>query len=249
MDAKHWDKLAAAFENEVMSSLHTDKSRVLYKALQKYISRKSHVADFGCGVGGFVPLLSECAKKVSGCDFSPKCIDIAKKKYAQLHHVDFYVHDLTKPLKKKYDVGVAANVLLNHESGMLKKMLENMAAAIKKGGYLIVVVPSLESSLYVYKTLVDVLVTQGDSLTEAKKYVNKKIEQDYISLADGIIKVGNVPTKHYIAEEFESQLLKFSMKVVQREKLKYPWDTEIENPPKNMKGSGPWDWMFVAKKK
>jgi 2-polyprenyl-3-methyl-5-hydroxy-6-metoxy-1,4-benzoquinol methylase len=249
MNSKHWDKLANTFEKEVMSSLHTDKSRVLYKAIRKYISKKDHVADLGCGVGGFIPLLSVCGKKISACDFSPKCIEVAKKKYKKTKNTNFFVHDLTKPLKEKYDVGIAANVLLAHEPPMLKKMLQNMADSIKKGGYLIVVIPSLESSLYVYKTIVDVLIQQGETSAAAKKYVDEKIAEDYISLTDGIIKVGDVPTKHYIAEEFEAQLLKFNMEVVQRKKLKYPWDTEIESPPKNLKGSGPWDWMFVGRKK
>jgi SAM-dependent methyltransferase len=248
MDAKHWDNLAGTFEQEVMSSLHTDKSGVLYKAIRKYISKKDHVADFGCGVGGFIPLLSKCAKHVSGSDFSSKCIEIAKKKFAKKKNVDFFVHDLTKPVKKKYDVAVAANVLISHQPEMLKKMLQHIAASIKKGGYLIVVIPSLESSLYVYKTVVDVLIQQGETREASRKNVDAHIKKDYISLVDGVIKVGDVPTKHYLGEEFEAQLLKFKMKEVQRKKLQYPWDTEIESPPKNMKGSEPWDWMFVAEK-
>ncbi len=249
MDAKHWDKLADSFEKEVMSSLHTDKSGVLYKAIRKYISKKDHVADFGCGVGGFIPLLSKCGKHVSGCDFSSKCIDIAKKKFKKKKNVDFFVHDLTKTLKQKYDAGVAANVLIAHQPEMLVKMLHTMAATIKKGGHLIVVIPSLESSLYVYKSIVDVLIQQGETEADSRKYVTEKIKEDYLSLTDGVIKVGGVPTKHYLAEEFEMQLLKFGMKVVQQKKLQYPWETEIENPPKNLKGSLPWDWLFVARKK
>lgn len=249
MDAKHWDSLAGTFEQEVMSSLHTDKSGVLNKALRKYISKKDHVADFGCGVGGFIPLLSKCAKHVSGSDFSPKCIEVAKEKFALKKNVDFFVHDLTKPLKKKYDVAVAANVLIAHQPDMLKKMLQNLAASVKRGGYLIVVVPSLESSLHVYKTVAEVLMLQGETPEESRKSAAADMKKDYISIFDGVIRVGDVPTKHYLAEEFEAQLLRFDMEVVERKKLQYPWDTEIESPPKKLKASEPWDWMFVAKKR
>lgn len=69
-----------------------------------------------------------------------------------------------------------------------------------------------------------------------------------LSLAEGIVKVGNVPTKHYLGEEFESQLLHFNMETVQRSKLEYEWETEIENPPRGLVGPYPFDWMFVATK-
>jgi len=64
-----------------------------------------------------------------------------------------------------------------------------------------------------------------------------------------VVKVGSVPTKHYVGEEFESLLLQFKMETVQRSKLEYVWETELENPPHGLKGPYPFDWMFVAQKK
>lgn len=249
MDAKHWDNLASTFENDVMSSLHADKNRVLEAAIKKFVKKNARVADLGCGVGGFIPLLSTCAKHVSGSDFSPKCIEIAKRKFAKKKNVDFFVHDLTKPLKEKYDVAIAANVLISHQPEMLVQMLQHIAGAIKKGGHLIVVVPSMESSLFVYHKILKIRVSRGESASKAKKYIEKKIQSDMLSLAEGIVKVGNVPTKHYLGEEFESQLLHFNMETVQRSKLEYEWETEIENPPRGLVGPYPFDWMFVAMKK
>jgi 2-polyprenyl-3-methyl-5-hydroxy-6-metoxy-1,4-benzoquinol methylase len=249
MDAKHWDNLADTFEEEVMSSLHTDKNRVLFKTLKKYISKNDHVADFGCGVGGFVPLLSSCAKKVSASDFSPKCIEVAKKKFAGNNKVDFFVHDLTKPVPHKYDFAVAANVLISHQPQMLSAMLRNISASVKKGGHLVVVVPAMESSLFVFQKIMEIRTMKGEPINKARKYIEGKIKSDMISLADGVVKVGSVPTKHYIGEEFESLLQIFKMETVERQKLEYDWETELENPPTRLKGPYPFDWMFVAKKR
>ncbi len=249
MDAKHWDTLAETFETEVMSSLHSDKNKVLFKAIKKYVAKKDHVADYGCGVGGFIPLLLNCAKKISACDFSPKCIDVAKIKFAGKKQVDLFVHDLTKPLSKKCDVAIAANVLISHQPEMLRKMLKTMSATVKKGGYLIVVVPAMESSLFVFQKIMEIRVAKGESIGKAKKYIEGKIKTDVLSLADGVVKVGSVPTKHYIGEEFESLLAQFKMETVERSKLEYDWDTELVNPPKGLKGPFPFDWMFVARKK
>lgn len=249
MNAKHWDNLAATFEEEVMSSLHSDKNKILFKAIKKYVKKKDNVADYGCGVGGFLPLLSSCSKKISACDFSPKCIDIAKMKFAGKKNINLFVHDLTKPLSLKCDVAIAANVLISHQPEMLKKMLKTMSATVKKGGYLIVVVPAMESSLFVFQKIMEIRIAGGESVNKAKKYIEKKIKSDMISLADGVVKVGSVPTKHYIGEEFESLLHQFKMETVERNKLEYDWDTELVNPPKGLTGPFPFDWMFVAKKK
>lgn len=248
MDAKHWDSLAATFEEEVMSSLHSDKNKVLFKAIKKYVGKKDHVADYGCGVGGFIPLLMTCAHKISACDFSPKCIDVAKIKFAGKKNLDLFVHDLTQPLKLKCDVAIAANVLISHQPEMLRRMLKTMSATVKKGGYLIVVVPAMESSLFVFQKILEIRVAKGESIAKAKKYIEGKIKSDMISLADGVVKVGSVPTKHYIGEEFESLLRQFKMETVERNKLEYDWDTELVNPPKGLKGPFPFDWMFVARK-
>ena len=249
MDARHWDNLAETFEEEVMSSLHTDKNRVLFKALKKYISKNDHVADFGCGVGGFLPLLSTLSRKISACDFSPKCIEVAKKKFAGHDNIHLFVHDLTKPVPLKCDVAVAANVLISHQPQMLSAMLRNMSASVKKGGYLIVVVPAMESSLFVFQKIMEIRTMKGEPVKKAKKYIEGKIKSDVISLADGVVKVGSVPTKHYIGEEFESLLQLFKMETVERKKLEYDWETELENPPARLKGPYPFDWMFVAKKR
>lgn len=249
MDAKHWDKLAATFETEVMSSLHADKNRALETAIKKYIKKKDHIADFGCGVGGFLPLLSKVAGKISACDFSVKCIDIAKLRFAGMKNINLFVHDLTKPLKLKCDVAVAANVLISHQPETLKKMLKNMADTVKRGGYLIVVVPSMESSLFVYQKIMEIRIAGGESMAKAKNYIDGKINSDMVSLADGVVQVGSVPTKHYVGEEFESLLLQYKMETVERKKLEYDWETELVNPPKKLKGPFPFDWMFVAKKK
>lgn len=249
MDAKHWDNLAATFETDVMSSLHSDKNKLLFKAIKKYIKKKDHVADYGCGVGGFLPLLSSVGGKISACDFSPKCIELAKIKFAGKKNIHLFVHDLTKPLKLKCDVAIAANVLISHQPEMLKQMLKTMSATVKKGGYLIVVVPAMESSLFVYQKIKEIRIAKGESVVKAKKYIEGKIKSDVISLADGVVKVGSVPTKHYVGEEFESLLLQFKMETVERNKLEYEWETELENPPRGLTGPYPFDWMFVAQKK
>ncbi|HTL81657.1 MAG TPA: class I SAM-dependent methyltransferase [Bacteroidia bacterium] len=249
MNSNHWDKLAKSFEDDITSSLHDDKSKTLNKTLKKYISKKDVIADYGCGVGGFVPFLSSLGKFVSASDFSPKCIEVAKKKHGNVPNAEFFVHDLTKPLSKKCDVAVAANVLISHQPDLLRKMIATISSTIKKGGYFVAVVPSMESILFVHSRLGELRVEAGESPAKSRKHIAKQLKKDVVSLADGVVKVGKVPTKHYIGEEFETLLASNGLEVVERTKAQYSWDTEMDHVPKNLKGPYPWDWIFVAKKK
>ncbi|HEU4716355.1 MAG TPA: class I SAM-dependent methyltransferase, partial [Bacteroidia bacterium] len=219
------------------------------KTLMKYITEKDHVADFGCGVGGFLPTLSSLGKTVTGIDFSAKCIDIAKKHLKKFPNIRLVVHDMTKPLRLKCDVAVAANFLLSRDAALLEKMLKNMLAPVKKGGHAIIVTPALESMLLVYRKIAELRRKHGESHTRARSYVEKQMKKDIVSLADGVLLVGGVPTKHYLGEEMEAQLQKHGFGLVERYKIEYSWDTELDNISRNEKGPYPWDWLFVGKKK
>lgn len=96
------------------------------------------------------------------------------------------MHDLTKPLKEKYDVAIAANVLISHQPEMLVQMLQHIAGAIKKGGHLIVVVPSMESSLFVYHKILKIRVSRGESASKAKNTLKRKFNQICYLLPKGL---------------------------------------------------------------
>ena len=65
-------------------------------------------------------------------------------------------------------------------------------------------------------------------------------------LLRGVVRIEDVPTKHYLAEELGLTLSAHGLKVLEVEKVPYEWDSEFGDAPKWMRAPFPWDWMVVA---
>lgn len=52
------------------------------------------VLDFGCGWGRMYPMLSEISQHVTGIDFVPEAIRVAREKYPDNEYVTWLVHDV-----------------------------------------------------------------------------------------------------------------------------------------------------------
>ena len=70
----------------------------------------------------------------------------------------------------------------------------------------------------------------------------------YRELKDGLVRLDDKPTKHYLKEELAFILQKQGFKVLAAEKIEYTWDTEFTDAPSWLKSPYPWDWMVVAQK-
>ncbi len=56
----------------------------------------SHCLDAGCGTGIYIPLLSQYFQRVSGLDFSPNMIQLAKDYLKEYKNIEFIVGSVTK---------------------------------------------------------------------------------------------------------------------------------------------------------
>jgi hypothetical protein len=67
-------------------------------------------------------------------------------------------------------------------------------------------------------------------------------------IAEGIVKIDNVPTKHYLFTELYAMFNtgKFEMQKIDR--LEYDWSTEFDSPPSWMQSPYPWDWVVEVKR-
>ena len=86
------------------------------------------VLDVGCGAGRLSFLLANEDAKVTGVDYSPNMISLAKEKSIQQNHhnIEFVCCDFPKeyPTKQKYDLTIAIGVLdyIKNPQEFLKKM-------------------------------------------------------------------------------------------------------------------------------
>ncbi len=248
MEKKYWEKIAHNYETEIFDVLHNDKSGKIIKAIHQFANKKKTVIDIGCAVGKWMPVLAPIFKSVKAIDISAKNITIAEKKYPQFTNIEYERIDMsaTKIKLQKYDAAICINAILTESLKKRDLFFKNMSNFIKKGGDLVLVLPSLESKLLSH------IIANQWNVDDAKNDIpptGKRAISQIRFIKDGVTDIDDVPTKHFLKEELDLLLTLAGFKVEKIEKIKYKWSTEFHNPPNWLKNPQPWDWMVKAKKK
>ena len=179
-------------------------------------------------------------------DISKENLEIAKKLYPEFLNVDYRRVDMSAANAKMplCDVGVCINAILTDSLKKRNAFFANLKKCIKKNGYLVLVIPSLESSM-----LASIIRQRWDPDKDAIGVIKKnKSGFQLKNILQGNAEIDSVPTKHYLKEELQLLLANEGFKAEDFGKIEYEWDTEFLVPPKWLKQPKPWDWMVVAKK-
>lgn len=248
MDRKYWEKIAPGYSEEIFDVLQNDKKALISSAIKKFASRSKTVIDIGCAVGKWLPVLAPIFKKVYAVDISEKNLQIAKRTYHQFKNVEYIRMNMSATGKRslRCDVAVCINAILTSSLKDRQVFFSALPRCLKKGGYLILVVPSLES--YMLTSIVG-NQWQIDRDVLGKRITGKEALKKWKNIREGNADIDNVPTKHYLKEELGLLLSRENFQVEDFQKIEYAWDTEFVDRPKWLKEPRPWDWMVVAKKK
>ena len=254
MEKGYWEKIAPSYETEIFDVLKNDKSGKIVKAILSFASPKKSVIDIGCAVGKWMPVLAPVFGKVHAIDISNNNLKIAAKKYPQYTNITYERVDMSATTLlsapsikvKKYDSAICINAILTSSLKKRNLFFKHMASFIKKGGDLVLVVPSLESKLFSH------IIANKYNIDDAKKDkapTGKRAISQIRFIKDGVTDIDDVPTKHFLKEELELLLNLAGFTVEKIEKINYKWSTEFHKPPTWLKTPQPWDWMVKAKKK
>ena len=248
MQRHYWEKIAPSYNEEIFDVLQNDKRRFIVSAIKKLASPSKTVLDAGCAIGKWLPLLSPLFKEVTAADISAKNLVIAKKNYSGYENITYQRADMSasKTNLSTYDVVVCINAIL---SASLKKRVaffHNLSTCLKTSGYLVLVVPSLESWF-----LTRILQNQWkiDKSLFKEALSGKEAIDRYKNIQQGNAEIDNVPTKHYLKEELIHLLSQEGLQVQDCKKIEYQWTTEFSKPPHWLQQPGPWDWMILARKR
>ncbi len=247
MDRKFWDAIFKNYNSEIFDVFKNDINGIIKLWISDIASSKKTVADVGCGIGKWLPLLSRQFREVFAIDFSSSNLKYNERKYKALKNINYQNIDMTQGLERSYnfDVILCVNAILNAAHSKRKIFFTNIFTNLNANGHLILVVPSLESVLYSEFIL---------AKCDRKRRINTKRttgvidKNEYNKFKQGIVNIDTIPTKHYLKEELISTLNEIGFKIVKIDKVEYPWSTEIENPPKSLKAPYPWDWVVMATK-
>ena len=246
MDRSYWEKIAPAYNDEIFDVLKNDSKGLIVSVIKKLSSKNKTVIDIGCAIGKWLPVLSPVFKKVHAIDISKENLEIAKKLYPEFTNVKYDRVDMSNPKAKMplCDTGICINAILTDSLKKRNVFFKNLAKCIKKNGYLVLVIPSLESSM-----LASIIRQRWDPDNDATDMIKKnKSGVQLKHILQGNAAIDNVPTKHYLKEELQLLLKNEGFLAEDFQKIEYGWNTEFHNPPKWLTEPKPWDWMVVARK-
>ncbi len=248
MKRSYWEKIAPSYGEEIFDVLQNDKKALICKVIKKYASLQKTVMDIGCAIGKWLPVLSPIFKKVIAVDISAKNLEIAQHLYPQFKNVQYLRADMSGKNTKVpgCDFAICINAILTPNVKDRQFFFQSLSACVKKGGHLVLTIPSLES------WLLTSIIQQEYSIDKPlfPETKNAKLAlRKWNNIRKGNADIDDVPHKHYLKEELQLLLLKAGFEAETFQKIVYNWDTEFLKPLKWLKEPKPWDWMVVAKKK
>lgn len=247
MKRSYWEKMAPKYGDEIFDVLHNDKKALIRTVIRKYASKKKSVIDIGCAIGKWLPVLSPAFKKVIAVDISAKNLAIAQELYPQYKNVAYLRADMSgkKTQVPQCDFGICINAILTPDLKDRTIFFQSLTACVKKGGRIVITIPSLESWL-----LTNIIQQQHKidrQLFPPDKKAKEAIRR-WNNIRKGNVDIDNVPHKHYLKEELQILLANEKFVAEEFQKIEYDWSTEFNKPPKWLKEPKPWDWMVVARK-
>lgn len=247
MKRSYWENIATNYNDEIFDVLHNDKKALIRSVIRKHASKNKTVIDIGCAIGKWLPVLSPAFKKVYALDISAKNLEIAQQLYPQYKNVEYIRADMSGKKAKvpKADFGICINAILTADEKDRNIFFQSLSACIKKGGRIVITVPSLESFL-----LTSIVQQQWkiDKALFPKTKNSREALRKWNNIRFGNADIDAVPHKHYLKEELQLLLSKEGFAAEEFQKIEYGWDTEFIKPPKWLKDPKPWDWMVVARK-
>jgi len=240
----HWNRIGSAYQDEIFDVFKSDRLGRLPATIQKFANPDHTAIDFGCGVGRAFEYLSPSFKSVLAIDISDNLLAIAQN--TEFKNIIFKQHDLTKPLAMPANFGFCCNVVMLPEIDLNKIMLKNIRQCISPGGYVVMVLPSLESFIYSGWHLIEWYKKEKTAPEEIDGSELAGFKGTKTDLIQGIVRIDNVKTKHYLEPELRVLLAGAGFGDVVINRLEYDWTSEFSDPPKWMKEPYPWDWIVEA---
>lgn len=247
MKRSYWEKMAASYNEEIFDVLHNDKKALIRTVIEKYASGRKTVMDIGCAIGKWLPVLSPAFKKVVAVDISAKNLEIAQQRYPQYNNVEYLRADMSGKKTKvpACDFAICINAILTPVEKDRKIFFQSLPACVKKGGRIVITIPSLES--YLLTNIIQQQYRIDRGLFPPEKNAREALRK-WNQIRQGNADIDDVPHKHYLKEELQLLLSNEGFIAEDIQKIEYGWDTEFIKAPKWLKDPKPWDWMVVGKR-
>lgn len=247
MAVSDWDRVAAAYFDEVVSPFRTGIPPALNRALAAIPDpHQKTVADLGCGVGTLLPALAARFGRVIGVDFSAAMLARARTA-AATSRITFLRSDLAdlRSLQGRLDVAIAVNSVLTPDPALLERTFLSVGATLRPGGTFIGVFPAMEAVAY-QGFLIHERERARHPPARARARTSRILERACYDFVHGTYTEANQTQKFFYAFELAYRLRRAGFRRVRLTRLPYAWG-EAVGGYENFPGEPPmWDWLVRA---
>jgi 2-polyprenyl-3-methyl-5-hydroxy-6-metoxy-1,4-benzoquinol methylase len=233
---QYWEEMAEKWDDEIFNTLRHDKQRVIATEIARSRKGGPAVADLGCGIGIYVPLLRRLFEEVQGFERSRECVRIARERF----HGDAKVsiHPVTASARRqgRFDAVLCVNVAIHPARRSRASVFRTARSLLRPGGTLLLVVPSFESAT---------MVAQVDAARPRRTGATGSSDWDVAAAGDGVVAIEGSRTKHFTKGELHTTLGALGWAVRRIRQVRYSWASQ----GLRARAPLPWDWIAVATKR
>jgi SAM-dependent methyltransferase len=236
MSRTTWNRLADKFESRVCDIARTETSDQLRRCVgaASPSPRRSVLVDLGCGIGTFIQQFGGRFREIIAVDIAPRMVERAKARcnggLPPTTWLAMGIERAAKVIGTRADLTVCLNVITSPSRARQNRLWASVAAITKPRGYVLVVVPSIESARMVHE-----IETRG------RRRV-KPVE------VDGVVRRAATWEKHYDRRELRALLPRYGLAVRRITRGYFPWSQEGLVKPRTSAARSPWDWVCLAQR-
>jgi ubiquinone/menaquinone biosynthesis C-methylase UbiE len=233
VNARDWDRLAAAYAAEVCDIFVRDRRKVIARWLKArgLLRGRKTVLDLGCGIGSFFKLHGRHFGRKTGTDHSRRMLRIAARRCRAVpdcHWLQADARRLPPALRDQADLVVCSNVITFVSAAACRRALRETVRGARPGGWLLFILPSLESH--------DSVVALETGRPAARRVG-----------PTAVVRRDDRRQRFYTMAGARELAAAAGLRSVAVRKVWYPWvDEGISRPPRGREL--PWDWLLTARR-
>ncbi|MDP3937048.1 MAG: class I SAM-dependent methyltransferase [Deltaproteobacteria bacterium] len=250
MEARDWDRIAPQYHSEVISPFQEGVENPLPGALRRLRGAgRLDAAEFGCGTGALLPLLSSRFRHVTAIDFSERMLSLARRQPIG-RNVRFLRRDLRDlhGCRERFDAAITVNAVLSPDAREVNDILRGIHDSLRPGGRLIAIFPAMEPVLYQAMLIHEQEMHATSGRKRALARTRRRLERGKFNFELGLYDDGKLSQKFYYDFEIRYRLRRAGFRWVRLGKVFYPWDEERIGYEMFPGEPRMWDWFVTARR-
>lgn len=250
MEARDWDHLATRYHREVISPFQKGVENPLPATLKRIRgARQMRAAEFGCGTGALLPLLSSRFGHVTAIDFSKRMLTLARRRVTR-RNVRLVRRDLRDlgALRERFDVAVVVNAILAPDTREVNAIIGGIFRSLRPGGRLVAIFPAMEPVLYQAMLIYEEEVGAVGEPKRALSRTRRRLERSKFNFELGLYENAGLAQKFYYEFEIRFRLQRAGFRWIRIGKVLYPWSAEHIGYDLFPGQPRMWDWFVTARR-